>query len=221
MGIRTGYGAVLLLRNLVVTIAAIFGLDLGMGHGGARAESSVVIFGDSLVQGYGLPAEQGLVPQLESWLQANGTEVTLVNAGVSGDTTQGGAARIAWTLSEQVDAIVIALGGNDMLRGIDPSVVRQNIEIIVQQAANSGAAVLVVGIEAPLNFGPDYKAAFDPIFADIAARFGADYHPGFFTALGGDVLPFMQADAIHPNAEGVAQIVKVVGPSVAALIDGD
>ena len=216
MDITTGYGAVSLLRKLMMTIVVI----LGLGLGGARAESTVVIFGDSLVQGYGLPAERGLVPHLESWLRENGTDVTLVNAGVSGDTTQGGAARIAWTLSEEIDAIVIALGGNDMLRGIDPTVVRQNMEIIVQEAASSGVAVLVVGIEAPLNYGPDYKAAFDPIFADIAERFEADYHPGFFSAFEEDVLPFMQPDAIHPNAEGVAQIVEAVGPFVAALTDG-
>ncbi|MEL6451246.1 MAG: arylesterase [Pseudomonadota bacterium] len=185
---------------------------------------TIAALGDSLTQGYGLPAEQGFVPQLEAWLVAQGEDVTLINAGVSGDTTQGGLSRVGWTLTPDVDALIVTLGGNDLLRGIGPEVSRANIDGIVRTAQEAGVAVLLIGMQAPGNYGPDYKAAFDAMYPEIAQTYGTLYLESFFEGLGGagtdpaEVRAFMQADGIHPNAEGVARIVEGIGPTVQELI---
>ncbi|RMD46550.1 MAG: arylesterase, partial [Alphaproteobacteria bacterium] len=132
--------------------------------GGAEARTlRVVALGDSLTQGYGLPAGQGFVPQLERWLRERGHDVELVNAGVSGDTTAGGRARIGWTLAGGADALIVALGGNDVLRGLPPEEARANLEAILAEAEARGIPVLLIGIDAPGNYGPDYERAFEAI----------------------------------------------------------
>ena len=194
---------------------------------GARAEEVVIAaLGDSLTQGYGLPREDGLVPQLEAWLQARGHAVRLINAGVSGDTTAGGLARVGWTLGDDVDAMIVALGGNDLLRGIAPEVSRANLDGIMQAAEAAGVEVLLVGLRAFNNFGPDYRAAYDAMFPELAVEYGAVFHAGFLDPIfgSGDAgqreapRRYLQTDGIHPNAAGVALIVEAIGPSVEELI---
>lgn len=181
--------------------------------------------GDSLTQGYGLPAEDGFVPQLQAWLHAQGREVRVVNAGVSGDTTAGGAARIDWTLAERPDAMIVALGGNDLLRGIDPATSRANLDRILSAADAAGVPVLLAGLPAPGNYGPEYKRAFEAMYADLAQKWGAIFYPDFLgpitdrAAQGQPVSDLMQDDHIHPNARGVALIVAAIGPQVIALLD--
>ncbi|MEL7345372.1 MAG: arylesterase, partial [Pseudomonadota bacterium] len=180
--------------------------------------------GDSLTAGYGLAAEDGFVPQMQAWLDAQGLDVELRNAGVSGDTTTGGLARVDWTLTPDVDAMIVALGGNDLLRGVDPTVSRANIEAILQKAQSANVDVLIVGMTAPGNYGVDYKAAFDALYPDLAAAYGTLYFPTFFEGLGVEGDPnaaraFMQSDGIHPNPKGVSRIVQSMGPSVASLIE--
>nr|WP_328805269.1 arylesterase [Ruegeria pomeroyi] len=190
----------------------------------ATAEPVVIAaLGDSLTQGYGLVPEQGFVPQLQRWLMAEGAEVTLINAGVSGDTTAGGAARVAWTLTPEVDAMIVALGGNDLLRGIAPEVARGNLATILTEAQRAGVAVLLVGMQAPGNYGADYKVAFDAIYPELAAEHSALLAPSFFAGLMAEGDPaaaagLMQGDGIHPNAEGVARIVAALGPFVLDLV---
>lgn len=185
---------------------------------------TVAALGDSLTQGYGLPEGDGLVPQLQRWLGDHGVDAVLINAGVSGDTTAGGAARVAWTLSPEVKAMIVALGGNDMLRGLDPAVTRANLETILTVADQAGVKVLLIGMQAPGNYGPDYKAEFDAIYPDLAAEHGALFAASFFEGLqevSGDpaaLQPFMQGDGIHPNAEGVKRIVAALGPKVLELV---
>lgn len=181
--------------------------------------------GDSLTQGYGLPEAQGFVPQLERWLAENGVEAEIVNAGVSGDTTAGGLSRIGWTLTDDVDALIVALGGNDVLRGIAPDVARANLAGILDAAEARGLPVLLIGIAAPGNYGAEYKASFDAIYTDLADRYDAAMLPSFLAPLedaagsrDAALRRFMQPDGIHPNAEGVAVIVEAVGPEVADLI---
>lgn len=183
-------------------------------------EVVIAALGDSLTQGYGLPAEQGFVPQLEAWLQARGHEVRLINAGVSGDTTAGGLARIGWTLTPDVQALIVTLGGNDLLRGLPPEAARANLAGILEAAAGAGIEVLLIGMEAPLNYGPDYKAAFDAIYPDLAADYGSLYVESFLAPVvaAPDLRAVMQADGIHPNADGVALIVEALGPAVEALV---
>ncbi|WP_170402525.1 arylesterase [Ruegeria arenilitoris] len=190
----------------------------------ATAEQVVIAaLGDSLTQGYGLPEQDGFVPQLDRWLQAQGADVRLINAGVSGDTTAGGAARVDWTLTPEVDGMIVALGGNDLLRGIDPAVSRANLETIVKAAGAADVDILLVGMQAPGNYGADYKQAFDAIYPDLAGQYETGYAPSFFSGLTAEGDPdaarqFMQPDGIHPNADGVALIVENLGPHVLELI---
>ncbi|AVO37616.1 arylesterase [Pukyongiella litopenaei] len=205
-----------------VLLALVIGLLAGHFSTAARAETvTVAMFGDSLTQGYGLVQSEGLVPQLQAWLDARGADARLINAGVSGDTTAGGLARIGWTLTGEVDAVVVALGGNDMLRGIDPAVSRANLDGILDAADRAGVGVLLMGMKAPGNFGPDYKAAFDGMYPDLARAHGVALHPnllgGIGRAVGGDATrlrQYFQGDNIHPNAAGVAVIVEDIGPAV-------
>jgi acyl-CoA thioesterase-1 len=210
-------------RPLGKALALFLGLAAPAQAGEAGAPVTVLALGDSLTQGYGLPQEAGLVPQLRRWLAARGIAAEIVNGGVSGDTTAGGAARAGWSLTPEVDAMMVALGGNDLLRGIDPAESRANLDAILAEAAARDVEVLLVGMTAPGNFGADYKAAFDAIYPDLAARHGALLAPDFFAGLGeGDpaaLQRYFQDDGIHPDAEGVARIVEGLGPHVVRLIE--
>lgn len=184
---------------------------------------SIVAFGDSLTQGYGLMDEEGFVPQLRAWLEAQGQAVRVVNAGVSGDTTAGGLSRVEWTLTPDIHGMILALGGNDVLRGLDPALTRANIEGILQAAQAADIPVLLVGMQAPGNYGPEYQAAFEAIWPELAEAYDALYFESFFKGLGeGDLAAarqYFQDDGIHPNAEGVGLIVDAMGPAVIELIE--
>lgn len=213
-----GYGAIRALRNLAAGLILL--------SAPAFAETvTVAALGDSLTQGYGLMSEDGFVPQLQDWLTAQGADAKVLNAGVSGDTTQGGLSRIEWTLTPDVDALIVALGGNDLLRGIDPAVSRANLDAILKIAADRELPVLLVGMEAPGNYGPEYKAAFDGMYGDLAEQYGALLYPNFLQPLSeladrrGALAEFMQGDGIHPNPKGVTMIVEAMGPSVLELVD--
>ena len=200
------------------------GFCLILSASSAYAETvTIAALGDSLTQGYGLLPEQGFVPQLQGWLQDHGADVTLINAGVSGDTTAGGLSRVGWTLTPDVDAMIVALGGNDFLRGIDPAASRENLRGILTAAQAQGVPVLLVGLQATNNYGADYKAAFDGMYTDLAAEFGAILYPSFFAGIqqaGGDArAAYFQNDGIHPNAAGVKLDVAAIGPVVLDLID--
>ncbi len=186
--------------------------------------AEIVVLGDSLTAGYGLDPEDGLVPQLQAWLRERGQDVTIVNAGVSGDTTAGGLARLDWSLTPETDALIVSLGGNDLLRGLSPAEARANLDRIVSRATERGLPVLLVGLAAPGNFGPEYKAEFDAIFPDLAATYGILIVPDLFAPLvagGADAVnlaALFQPDRIHPNADGVKLIVEGLGPSVQELL---
>lgn len=182
--------------------------------------------GDSLTAGYGLSGPEGFVPRLQAWLDEAGADARVVNAGVSGDTTAAGASRIDWTLTEEVDAVIVALGGNDFLRGIDPAVSRANLRTILDAAREAEVEAMLVGIRASGNYGPEYRAEFDAMYPDLAAEYGAIFAQDWFEGLrpaDGDIAAAlgrtMQDDGIHPNAEGVELIVEDLGPLVLDLIE--
>jgi acyl-CoA thioesterase-1 len=164
------------------------------------------------------------VPQLQHWLDAKGADAKVLNAGVSGDTTAGGLARLGWTLSPDVDALIVNLGGNDMLRGIDPTAARANLDAILATAKKDKLPVLLVGFSAPGNYGPEYKQAFDAIYPELAKTYGTLLIPNFFRPLTNGANPamvdrtLMQPDGIHPSKDGVARIVDSFGPTVLELI---
>ncbi len=185
----------------------------------AAQDLRIAALGDSLTAGYGLAPGEGLVPQLEGWLRARGHAVQVLNAGVSGDTTSGGLARLDWTLADAPQAMIVALGGNDLLRGIDPALARANLAAILTRLQAEGVPTLLVGLNAPGNYGPEYQAAFNAIYPDLAAAHDALLLADLLapiTAQGPTGL--MQADMIHPNPAGVALVVETLGPSVEALL---
>ena len=189
----------------------------------AYAETTVLALGDSLTAGYGLPADQGFVPQLQAWLAAKGAEVVVVNAGVSGDTTAGGLSRTDWALTPDIDAVIVNLGGNDMLRGIDPAASRANLDAILAKVQARGLPVLLVSLRAPGNYGADFKASFDAMYPDLAAQYGAVLAENYFLPVIDQQTrlldpAYMQADGIHPNAKGVAKILESLGPKVQDLL---
>jgi acyl-CoA thioesterase-1 len=186
---------------------------------------TLLAFGDSLTQGHGLAQQDGFVPVLESWLTDRGAEVRVINGGVSGDTSAGGAARIAWSLTPEVDAVLVALGGNDLLRGIEPDETKANLDAILTEIGSRGLPALLVGMEATGNYGDSYKVAFDALYPALAQTHDVPLYPQFLQALAdiGDrqkvLRDYLQADATHPNAEGVKLIVAAMGPAVLELVE--
>jgi len=211
------YGVGDTFRKLVTVFALTFTLP-------AFSAPVVAVLGDSLVAGYGLEQGDGLVPQTQTWLDDHGIEAKLVNAGVSGDTTAGGLSRLDWTLTPEVTAIVVALGGNDVLRGIDPATSRENLDKILQTITSRGLPVLLVAAPAPGNYGADYKTAFEAIYPDLAAKYQVPLFKGFIPSLvdgaitQDDLKTHFQADGLHPNPAGVAIIVAAFGPVLADFI---
>ncbi len=185
----------------------------------------IVALGDSLTQGYGLIQQDGFTAQMQGWLDAHEAEATIVNAGVSGDTTAGGLSRVEWTLTPDIDGMIVALGGNDLLRGLSPELSRANLTGILEAAQAKDIPVLLVGMQAPGNYGADYKAQFDAIYPELAEEFGTLYFEGFLKPLTDldtweqMLKTHMQPDGIHPNATGVSVIVEAMGPTVAELAD--
>jgi acyl-CoA thioesterase I len=207
------------LRN--VTIAFLLALLAAVTPAYAT-KITLLALGDSLTAGYGLPPEQGFVPQLQSWLTAQGQDVDVVNAGVSGDTTAGGLARLDWSLTPEVQVMIVNLGGNDLLRGLDPAEALGNLDKILATAQTKHLPVLLVGLKALNNYGPDYKAKFDAIYPALASKYQALFFEDYFAPLkttDAELAANLQPDGIHPNAQGVQKIVAVMGPTVLKLLD--
>jgi acyl-CoA thioesterase-1 len=221
-GLLKAYGAGRRLRNLAAAIGLII-----LAPGAAIADPvTIVALGDSLTAGYGLAPEDGFVPQLQRWLDARGAEARVLNAGVSGDTTAGGLARTDWALVPETGVVIVTLGGNDLLRGLPPEEARANLDAILTKTGERGLPVLLVPMIAPGNYGPDYKAAFDAIYPDLAAAHGARLASPFLAPIlalpdrNAALQDYMQPDALHPNPAGVALVVETLGPEVLALIEG-
>ncbi|MCP1336621.1 arylesterase [Futiania mangrovi] len=218
----SGYGArgrilnAARLRTLWITLAAaLWFIALGAS---AQAEAvRILAFGDSLTAGYGLAQGEGFVPALERELRARGHDVTVIDGGVSGDTTAGGLARLDWSLGERVDAAIVELGANDALRGLPPEAARANLDAILEKLADRGIPVLLAGMRSPPNLGPEYRAAFEPIYPELAEKHGTLLYPFFLDGVAADA-SLNQADGIHPTAEGVQVIVDRIAPFVEDLI---
>lgn len=203
-----------------VILAAVF-VQLPMN---AQAETVILAFGDSLTEGFGLPVDDGFSVQLEGWLNARGADVRVVNAGVSGDTTAGGLARIEWSLTEDIDVVIVELGGNDLLRALPPAGAHSNLDEIMALIAARHLPILLAGLRSPPNFGPEYKLEFDAMFPELAEKYGALLYPNFLAPVARDkslleIAALFQADGLHPNADGVKAIVEDIGPYVLRLID--
>ncbi len=180
----------------------------------ARDEPVILAFGDSLTAGYGLSQADSFPAQLSRALAAAGHPATVINAGVSGDTSAGGANRIDWALADEPDLVILELGANDGLRGFEPSQTRKNLDVILQKSLASGANVLFTGMLAPRNLGTEYGEEFDAVFPDLAEKYpDAVFYPFFLEGVAADP-GLNQDDGIHPNADGVAVIVDRILPAV-------
>ena len=193
---------------------------LAVAFAGAPAAGRVPVildFGDSLTAGYRLPAGQAFPARLEAWLHQQGIEARVVNAGVSGDTTAGGLARLDWALADKPDLVILALGANDALRGIEPSSVRENLDKMIGKIEASGAKMLLLGMLAPPNWGEEYRHAFDQIFPELARIHHLPLYPFFLEGVA--MKPELnQPDGLHPNERGVAVLVDRIAPVVARLL---
>jgi acyl-CoA thioesterase-1 len=204
-----------LLLAVLVTISA--------STGAAADEGKTIIgFGDSLMAGYGLNQPDSFTVQLQARLKAEGLNIHVINAGVSGDTTTGGKSRLAWTIdgqSKKPDLVILELGANDALRGISPSLTGANLDWMLAQLKQRGIPVLLAGMMAPPNMGSDYGSEFNAIYPDLAKKYGVAFYPFFLDGVAADP-SLNQGDGMHPNPKGVKIIVGKIAPYVVKALKG-
>ncbi len=182
------------------------------------AEKRLLVLGDSLTAGYGLPSAQSFPVRLEAALRAKGIAVTVINAGVSGDTTAGGLARLDWSLADNPTHVIVELGANDMLRGLDPGQARRNLDKIVSRLRTEKLPVMIAGMLASRTLGAAYQAEFDGMYPALAKQHGALLYPFFLDGVATD--PALNlSDGLHPNARGVDRIVERILPTVITLLE--
>lgn len=205
-----------LVVTFTLSILAVMAAPFAV-RAGAPQPITLVAFGDSLTAGYGLKASESFPAQLQMALQAKGYKVTIVNAGVSGDTTADGLRRFDWAMQPKPDGVILELGANDALRGIDPKEPRANLDKMLAKLKSQGIDVLLAGMKAPNNWGQDYAKTFDAIYPDLAAKYGVPLYPFFLDGVALDQ-SFSQPDGLHPTASGIAEVVKRITPDIEALI---
>jgi len=213
-------GLVAMFVHLTVLIVAL--MTAGTAYAEAQSAGTarpvkMVVLGDSLSAGLGLPANAAFPVKLQKALEAKGIKVDMINAGVSGDTASGGRERLDWSVPEGTDAVILELGANDALRGTDPAVTRAALSDIISRLKARGIAVLVCGMYAPPNYGSDYAARFNAIYPELSKSFGVPLYPFFLEGVAANA-KLNQADGLHPTAEGVDVIVKNILPMVEALL---
>ena len=183
----------------------------------AAAATKIVAFGDSLTAGYGLKPSDAFPVQLKARLEQDGYAVEIENAGVSGDTTSGGLARLDWAIADHPDIVLLELGANDALRGIDPKLTRTNLDAMLARLTRDHIKVLLVGMKAPRNWGPEFDNAFDAIYPDLAKKYAVPLYPFFLDGVALDA-KLNQGDGLHPNAAGIEVIVAKIAPAVERLV---
>jgi acyl-CoA thioesterase-1 len=207
----------------MVRLAMMFNLCLAAGAAGARAAEAeapirIVAFGDSLTAGYMLQPSEAFPVQLAAALEAKGHSVEIANGGVSGDTTAAGLQRFDWAIADGTEAVIVELGANDALRGIDPGETRANLDKILAKLGERKIPVLLAGMSAPKNWGKDYEARFATIYSDLAEKHGALLYPFFLEGVALDAKLNLQ-DGLHPTAKGIGEIVNRILPKVEELIE--
>jgi acyl-CoA thioesterase-1 len=202
----------------LLAAAALLALSLAAPARADDGTVKVVALGTSLTAGFGLEQAEGFVPQLQAALEAKGLDVEVENAGVSGDTSAGGLARLDWSIDDDVDAVIVELGSNDALRGFDPQQTRNNLTAILEALAARDLPVLLTGMLAPPNLGEEYGEEFAAIYPDLASRYGVLFYPFFLEGVAADAA-LNQPDGIHPNADGVQVIVEAITPFAVQLVE--
>lgn len=206
-----------LSRRQMMKLLVATGLLQPVSSAEAGQTFTIVALGDSLTAGYGLPPEDAFTTRLEQRLKANGLKVEVVNAGVSGDTSKGGLARIDWSVPDGTGLVIVELGANDALRGISPAETAKNLDAIITRLKQRGIAVLLTGMLAPPNMGQDYEMAFNAIYPGLEKKHNVPLYPFFLDGVAADP-QLNQADGIHPNAAGTAVIVERLSPVIDKLV---
>ncbi len=204
------------LAMVAIAAATILASSLQPNRAATR-EPVIVAFGDSLTAGLGLPEEESFPARLEQALRARGQEVKVINAGVSGDTAAAGLARLNWAMPSDASAVIIELGANDALQGLDPAATKATLEKIITELQARGLPILLAGMEAPRNLGKDYVDEFRAMYQELAARYNLVFYPFFLDGVALDD-KYVQGDGLHPNAAGVGQIVDRILPKVEELL---
>jgi acyl-CoA thioesterase-1 len=213
----TRYGTRGLRVNAIWLIFALLAAGINGIAGAAAKPIKIVAIGTSLTQGYNLPPGTDFTAVLQAQLKAKGHDVVIVNAGVSGDTSAGGLARLDWALSGDTKGVIVEFGSNDALRGLSVVDTRKNLEQIIAKLKARKIAVLLTGMKSPRNLGPEYVAAFDAIYPELAKKYGVQFYPFFLEGVAAN-LKLNQADGIHPNEAGTKVIVKGMLPYVEKLL---
>ena len=206
------------VRQLAAGLAAVAIFALAAVPGAAAEPIRLLAIGDSLTAGYGLATDESFPVQLESALRDRGYDITVINAGVSGDTTAGGLARLDWALSDAPDLVLVELGANDGLRGLDPNDTRRNLAAILEALSERGMPTLLAGMYAPPNLGREYGEVFNALYPDLAETYSVPLYPFFLEGVAADT-SLNQADGLHPNGAGVMVIVENILPAVITLIE--
>ena len=202
----------------VLKAALALAVLLGAAAATANDACRIAVLGDSLATAYGLAVEEGFPAQLERRLRAEGYDCVVLDAGVGGDTTAGGLARLDWALADRPSHVIVELGGNDGLRALPPEQMEQNLDAIVSRLRNNGVAVLLAGMRAPPNLGRAYGEVFEAVFARVAQRHDVPLYPFFLEGVAGDPR-LNQPDGVHPTADGIAIIVERILPAVTAWLE--
>jgi acyl-CoA thioesterase I len=204
--------------SLVALLVAMLLCAAALPKSEAKEQETVIVaLGDSLTAGLGLPQSESFPAKLEATLKAQGRNVTVVNAGVSGDTVSAALDRLDWALPPNTSAVIVELGGNDALQGLPPAEIEASLAKIIERVKAKGLPVLIAGMESPRNMGKDYVDQFHAIYLDLAERYGALLYPFFLDGVALDP-GLMQEDGIHPNAKGVDRIVQGILPKVDELL---
>jgi acyl-CoA thioesterase I len=191
---------------------------ISMQSAGAQAPIKLAVLGDSLSAGYGLPLEAAFPARLQKALREKGFKVDVLNAGVSGDTTTAGRDRLDWSIPDGTEAVIVELGANDALRGLDPKISKAALEDIIKRLQARKMAVMLAGMYAPRNYGPEYSAKFDPIYPELAKAHDVPLYPFFLDGVAAEAR-LNQPDGLHPTAEGIDVIVARILPAVEAFLN--
>jgi acyl-CoA thioesterase-1 len=208
-----------MFMQMLVLGAGLMAAGIGFADSQAAETKPIkmVVLGDSLSAGFGLSASAAFPDRLEKALKSKGIDVDIINAGVSGDTSSGGRDRLEWSIPEGTRAVLVELGANDALRGIDPAVTRAALADILTRLKARNISVLLCGMLAPPNYGSDYSARFNAVYSELAKSFGVPLYPFFLEGVASEAR-LNQRDGIHPTAEGVDVIVKNILPTVEAFL---
>jgi acyl-CoA thioesterase-1 len=198
--------------------ALLLGTAAAAPSAGGKTTLKIIALGDSLTAGFGLPLEAAFPAVLERKLKGEGYDVSIANAGVSGDTASGGLARLDWAIGQDADGVILELGANDMLRGADPEITKAALDSVLAKLKERGIKALIAGMNATPSYGREYKARFDAIYPALARKYAAPLYPFFLEGVAGDA-SLTLGDGLHPNAAGVERIVNGILPLARAFLE--